>query len=73
MAGGDIVCVILPAILSAQKENPPEINDFRGFVVAGAVLPGLWPSECHFGGALLKETLSRCAPSMLFYSRAYKP
>ena len=27
--------VILPANLSARKEKPPEINDFRGFVVAG--------------------------------------
>jgi len=27
----------LPAILSAQKEKPSEINDSRGFVVAGVV------------------------------------
>jgi hypothetical protein len=31
----------LPAILSAQKEKPSEINDSRGFVVAGVVLLGL--------------------------------
>jgi hypothetical protein len=30
--------IFLPAILSATKEKPPEINDFRGFVVAGVVL-----------------------------------
>jgi hypothetical protein len=32
----------LPANLSALKEKPPEINDSRGFVVAGV---GLSPSN----------------------------
>ena len=40
--------------------------------VAGVVLLRLRPRECHFGGALQKETLSRCAPSVFLYSRAYK-
>ena len=35
---GDIINLFLPANLSAQKEKPPEINDFRGSLVAGVGL-----------------------------------
>jgi hypothetical protein len=50
----------------------PIKSDEESFVVAGVVLFSLRLHECHFWGALLKETLSRCAPSVLFYSRVYK-
>jgi hypothetical protein len=62
----------LSAILSALKEKPPEINDFRGSVVAGVVLPGLRPSECHVGGALLMKAFVRFAHNCLFYRYPYE-
>ena len=33
----------------------PIKSDEESFVVAGVVLPGLRPSEYHFGGALLNK------------------
>ena len=62
---GDIINLFLPANLSAQKEKPPEINDFRGSLVAGVVLLSLWLRE-SIRGALLQKALVRCAHYGLF-------
>ncbi len=49
-----------------KKEKPPEINDFRGSLVAEVVLLGLRLREYHFGGALLQEAHTRFARIVLF-------
>jgi len=61
----------LPAILSATKEKPSEINDFRGFVVAGVVLLSLWLRE-SIRGALLMKALVHCVHPVLFPFMAFQ-
>jgi hypothetical protein len=62
----------LPAILSAQKEKPSEINDSRGFVVAGVVLLSLRLRECHFGVALLMKALFALLTTFFFIAALMK-
>ena len=41
-------------------------------VVAGVELPGLWPSEYHFGGALLKKALFASLTTSFFIATLLK-
>ena len=47
-------------------KNKSPIQSYQAILVAGVVLPGLRPGECHFGDALLSGTRTRYARNGLF-------
>ena len=55
-----------------KKDSPSTAADEESSLVAGVVLlAAAGSSRVRFRGALLKETLSRYAPTVLFYSSAF--